>query len=236
MRRIHALSIATIAAAIGWITWTRGGPAGAPAGGPDAPALAPTELRGEVAGAEGARSSSAALAGAARRSREVVAERRAALAREVAAARRELVGGDHASEVQHGAAAGEGDRPSVPEGEEPEPPDTVWKPDPGGIRGAVRERIGEIRRCYEAWVELDPAIEGKLAVRFAITAELLDGAVDPAARAKVTDVDIVGSTLDHTLVEGCVRSVFSELRFEPPPSGRLDVTYPLRFASGDAGP
>ena len=41
--------------------------------------------------------------------------------------------------------------------------------------------------------------------------------------------------MGHVPFEGCVLSVMSSMRFDAPPEGNLEVTYPLLF-SHDGGP
>ena len=114
-------------------------------------------------------------------------------------------------------------------------PKHLWKADAPGIRGAVQESLPELKECYEEWQKSAPGLRGRVAVGFRITAALdLDAGSAPEAR--VDQVRIGDSELDHVFMEGCVSSVFSELRFTPPEGGKLEVTYPIRFESEDPPP
>jgi hypothetical protein len=98
-----------------------------------------------------------------------------------------------------------------------------------GIRGAVTEALPKIKACYEGWVVANPALAGRLRVAFTITAE-----ADAEDIARITEVHIQGSELDHGLLEGCVLNVVDGLSFDPPPDGAVTVTYPFHFsAEGD---
>jgi len=102
-----------------------------------------------------------------------------------------------------------------------------------GIRAAIRAAIPDIRDCYDAWLQARPELGGRLAVRFTIEsaggeATGQDDGTDVPAR--VTNVRIVSSELDHGLLEGCVLNVTAGLRFRPPRGGKITVTYPFRFA------
>ncbi len=113
----------------------------------------------------------------------------------------------------------------------------IYTPDQTGIRSAVREKIPEIKDCYESWLKMSPKLAGKITFSFAILATDADGGLDPEGLARVDEVVIKDSTMRHTFMEGCVADVFNGLRFERPSGDRMDVTYPLSFSSDapDAG-
>jgi hypothetical protein len=93
-----------------------------------------------------------------------------------------------------------------------------------GIKGAIQQEMPEIRECYEAWLEQNPALAGKLKVQFTIVE------VPGKARGKVVKVDTADGGMGHLAFEGCVKNVFSGLRFERPEhGGEMRVTYPLAF-------
>lgn len=98
-----------------------------------------------------------------------------------------------------------------------------------GLRSAMASGVEEIRRCYEDWLKMDPGLAGTLRVRFSIDSE--DG-----IEGKVISVSLVGDAgMGNVAMEGCVMSVVSDLRFEPPVEGPLNVTYPYVFLQSDAG-
>jgi hypothetical protein len=123
----------------------------------------------------------------------------------------------------------------LPNNEPGRSPKHLWKADAPGIRGAVQESLPELKECYEEWQKNAPGLRGKVAVSFRIHAALdLDAGSAPEAR--VDQVRIGESELDHVFMEGCVSSVFSELRFAPPEGGKLEVTYPIQFESTEPPP
>ena len=103
-----------------------------------------------------------------------------------------------------------------------------YRLDRDGIRGAVRASIGEVKDCYEQWLKLQPALGGRLAVKFTID-------TDDGVEGRVTAISVGDAGIGHTAMEGCVLNVFQDLRFEAPLSGPLDVTYPLVFSSAPDG-
>jgi hypothetical protein len=99
----------------------------------------------------------------------------------------------------------------------------TWAVDRDGIQGAVREAVPDIRECYEGWLRANPALAGKVTVRFTIASD-----PDDAERGKVTRAALVASDVAHPLMEGCVLNVMSGLAFEAPSDGKpLDVNYPI---------
>jgi hypothetical protein len=101
----------------------------------------------------------------------------------------------------------------------------VWASDRHGIRSAVRASIPAVRQCYAAWLEANPALGGRIVVRFTI-APSTPG--DEGAR--VQGAEVVESNMDHPLMESCVTAVLSTLTFEVPEDGILTVTYPFGMA------
>ncbi len=103
-------------------------------------------------------------------------------------------------------------------------PGTPWPIDADGINGAIRERLGEIKECYDEWLKLDPELQGKVVVGFVIAAEEDLGAI--------RETSVVESMAgDNTFFEGCVLNVMSDLQFEPPEDGEVTVNYPFMFST-----
>lgn len=95
-----------------------------------------------------------------------------------------------------------------------------------GINDAVRERLGEIRDCYNAWLEADPELAGKVVVKFHVRGD--DQGYGEVYEALTHE----GTDTDNDFFEGCVVNVMSELRFEPPADGGIMiVSYPFVFSS-----
>ncbi len=96
-----------------------------------------------------------------------------------------------------------------------------------GIKGAVQAELPQIRECYQAWLQQDPSLSGKMKVEFTITE------IPGRDRAKIMKVVVADGGMGHLAMEGCVRNVFKGMRFEAPLGGETRVTYPLVFVSLD---
>lgn len=90
------------------------------------------------------------------------------------------------------------------------------------IQRIVRQNYGRFRLCYENGLKSDPALEGKVAVRFVIGA---DGDVATASEDSST-------TMSDKTVVACVVRSFSTLSFPKPEGGIVTVLYPLIFSPG----
>lgn len=100
-----------------------------------------------------------------------------------------------------------------------------YRLDRDGIQAAVRSGLPEMKDCYEEWLKVQPSLGGRVVVRFTID-------TDDAVEGRVSRAQVMADAgLGHVAMEGCVLSVMSALRFEPPLSGTMDVTYPLNFAT-----
>jgi hypothetical protein len=85
------------------------------------------------------------------------------------------------------------------------------------IRRVVRDHFGQFEVCYDEGLRLDPALQGRVVVKFAIGS---DGATEFAADG--------GSDLEDPRVVDCVVRAFSNLSFAAP-GARVIVVYPLFF-------
>lgn len=131
-----------------------------------------------------------------------------------------LGGGATRPAVDHERAViDEADEADAPQG-------SVHAPDRQGIQAAMNEARPLIGECYDAWLRAHPELAGKLVVHFTINDPLPE---DDEGLARVTVADIDDSTVDHALLEGCVMNVVAGLRFDPPESGKLRVSYPFLF-------
>jgi hypothetical protein len=89
------------------------------------------------------------------------------------------------------------------------------------VRRVVRDHAGEIRRCYEARLAVDPSLQGKVTVRWIIRS---DGAASDAA------VDVAASTLLDGELHRCMESRIDGWRFEALAGGETAaVVYPWTF-------
>jgi hypothetical protein len=89
------------------------------------------------------------------------------------------------------------------------------------IQRTVRQNFGRFRACYETGLRGNPALAGRVAVRFVIGR---DGAV--------SSVGSGGSDLADPGVVSCVTRAFYGLSFSPPESGIVTVVYPIMFSPG----
>ena len=103
--------------------------------------------------------------------------------------------------------------------------DVQWPVTADGIRGAIRDRISEIKECYEGWLLAEPDLGGRLVVSFSIEAGE-DG------DARIRNAEIQGSSLEHSGMERCVLVMVESLQFEAPTEGPVQVRYPFRFSPG----
>ncbi len=124
------------------------------------------------------------------------------------------------------AALPPSDAPRVAEAFEDEEP-VLHAADGEGIQAAVRENIGEIKDCYEAWLKANPGLQGRIVVDFDLVTDPED-----ADSGLVTNVGLPESTVDHLMLEGCVGSVLEGLNFEAPDEGLVEVRgYPFVFST-----
>lgn len=119
-------------------------------------------------------------------------------------------------------------RPSSEETTDPKP----HPADAQGIRQAMQDVKPDLQDCYESWLKANPALAGTLKVRFSIRAP---EDRPEAGYATVQDIGLLASDVKQPLFEGCVMNAMQDMRFDVPPDGKLDVTYPLRFSNPDAG-
>jgi hypothetical protein len=84
----------------------------------------------------------------------------------------------------------------------------------------IRDRLGAIRGCYERELKRNPALKGKVVVRFNIT---------PAGRAG--DVRIEENTLGSGEVASCITGLMRSWIFPFKPPDEVPVQYPFLFTS-----
>jgi hypothetical protein len=94
---------------------------------------------------------------------------------------------------------------------------------PEVIQRIVRQNFGRFRACYERGLQTNPALAGRVTVRFEIGA---DGSVTQASDG--------GSDLRDPGVVTCVARSFKALSFPQPEAGTVTVVYPIVFAPGEA--
>lgn len=99
-------------------------------------------------------------------------------------------------------------------------PEGVFELDQAGIAAAVDERKADLKACYETALFHTPGLSGKMTLALQI---------EPAPGkdwGTVASVDS-DSTLDATVLEGCVTTVFEELRFDA--REPVTIRYPISF-------
>jgi hypothetical protein len=105
---------------------------------------------------------------------------------------------------------------------------------PKGIAAAMAEAKPEMQHCYEMWLKAKPDLQGTLPISF--TVRPADGGNQAIIdEVHLHDSDGVGSIA----FEGCVLNVVSNLRFESPPMGAVEVRVPMTFSNNgepDSGP
>ena len=97
-----------------------------------------------------------------------------------------------------------------------------------GIRNAVRAALPGISDCYSEWLKVQPDLGGKVRVTFTID-------TDDGVNGDVKSVSLGDAGIGHFAMEGCILSVFKDLRFEAPLDGPISVTYPIALAPSDDG-
>lgn len=106
------------------------------------------------------------------------------------------------------------------DGNEFEP--TTHAPDLDGIQDAIDERMPELTACYETHLAHQPEANGKLVMAMQLAPE--------GTATKIAGVNIAASDMDATMMEGCIATVFEELRFDIVGQPTV-VTMPLVFST-----
>lgn len=88
------------------------------------------------------------------------------------------------------------------------------------VRRVIRRHTAQVRYCYERELVRNPAIEGRVIVRFIIGTT---GTVQTAL--------VASSTLGNASVEQCIRRQVRRWRFPAPESGIVVVTMPFVLSS-----
>jgi tetratricopeptide (TPR) repeat protein len=96
---------------------------------------------------------------------------------------------------------------------------------PEVISRVVRQRFGAMRACYEAGLARNPALAGRVAIRFVID-----------RTGSVSAANLEGSSLVDAQVNACIVREFRGLSFPTPEGGVITVTYPLVFSNGGDDP
>lgn len=98
---------------------------------------------------------------------------------------------------------------------------SVWPISKDGIQGAVTEAIPALTDCYDAALERDVDLAGRISVGFVI--EDIDG----IGQVAVVELDEGGVT-DPAMID-CALDAFEGLQFDAPSDGSTKVSYPITF-------
>jgi hypothetical protein len=90
------------------------------------------------------------------------------------------------------------------------------------VQWVVRQSFGRLRACYEAGLQRDPGLEGRVSVQFVIDRE---GAVTMASPISAD------TTLPDRDVLRCITKAYESMSFPKPEGGIVNVIYPIVFTS-----
>lgn len=85
------------------------------------------------------------------------------------------------------------------------------------IRAVVRERMGDVDRCYRAGLAVDRNLAGRVSIAFVLDAQ-----------GAVTETSVVEDGLDRPEVAQCIAAVARRWSF-PPPGGVMRFRYPFHL-------
>jgi hypothetical protein len=107
-------------------------------------------------------------------------------------------------------------------------PPNVYRLDQGGVAAAVDARRADLDGCYETAKFHSPDLEGKMTLVLQLEpgagGDGSAGGASPFASVSSVETD---SQLDATMFEGCVETVFQEMKFDAKES--TTVRYPMSF-------
>lgn len=102
------------------------------------------------------------------------------------------------------------------------PPVTIGVIDPSLVDRVVKRNLASIRYCYQRQLQQQPALAGKVSVKFVISR---DGSVSSASAET--------SSLHSPAVEACIQTRFMNMTFPAPKGGGIVIVkYPFLFAPG----
>ncbi|MFO0681955.1 MAG: AgmX/PglI C-terminal domain-containing protein [Sandaracinus sp.] len=92
---------------------------------------------------------------------------------------------------------------------------------PEQIMRVVRQNQAAVRYCYEAQLQRQPSLRGRIEIAWRINRE-----------GRVTTSRVARSTMGNPSVEGCIVRQVRNWRFDQPDGGEVDVVFPFIFGSG----
>jgi hypothetical protein len=93
---------------------------------------------------------------------------------------------------------------------------------PEAIQIVIRASFSRFRACYEAGLQRNARLAGRVRTKFVIERD-----------GRVSSVADEGSTLPDLEVVRCIDGGFGDLHFGPPRGGLVTVVYPIQFNPGD---
>ncbi len=92
---------------------------------------------------------------------------------------------------------------------------------PEQIMRVVRQNQAAVRYCYEAQLQRQPTLRGRIEIAWRINRE-----------GRVTTSRVARSTMGNPGVEGCIVRQVRNWRFDQPDGGEVDVVFPFIFGAG----
>lgn len=92
---------------------------------------------------------------------------------------------------------------------------------PEQIMRVVRQNQAAVRYCYEAQLQRQPSLRGRIEIAWRINRE-----------GRVTTSRVARSTMGNPGVEGCIVRQVRNWRFDQPDGGEVDVVFPFIFGAG----
>jgi TonB family protein len=105
----------------------------------------------------------------------------------------------------------------------PASPPSSGEMDPAIVAKKIRDRMPDVRRCYEAALVRAPKLSGRVELKFTIDAD-----------GRVSRPSLAISTLNDAQVENCLIELSRSWTFPPPEGGPVEVSFPFEFSSGGA--
>jgi hypothetical protein len=90
------------------------------------------------------------------------------------------------------------------------------------VRRVVHADAGRLRQCYQRSLRANPTLSGRVVVAFTV-----------GPTGAVTSARDDGGDLDDAPARACIVRGFYALRFPPPASGHVDITYPFVLTPGE---
>ncbi len=97
--------------------------------------------------------------------------------------------------------------------------------DPDIVRRIIRAHLDETRRCKDEARQRDPAVSGRLAIRFRV------GKI-----GKVTSAAVVASSVTDKAIGPCLAAAIRRWRFPRPEGGNFETIYPFVLEPGASDP